>query len=150
MAVFRVRYDITNLLAPRQLGFNITSGAEAAVHAATIYVHDLDENCILKIDFRIAFNMLRRDKMLLAMKDHAPGLIAYEHSVCSTSSTHFWGEETIQSKESVQQGDPLGPLLFCLMLHKLISRIKSEFCVWYPDDGMLVDLLRQSSRTWRS
>ena len=69
VAVFRVRDDITNLLAPRQLGFGITSRAEAAVHAARIYVHDLDENCILKIDFRNAFNMLRRDNMLLAVKD---------------------------------------------------------------------------------
>ena len=108
----------------------ITSGAEAPVHVARIYAHDLDENCILKINFRNAFNMLRRDKMLLAVKDHAPGLLAFVHSAYSTSSTLLGVgvggggrmEETIQSKEGVQQGDPLGPLLFGLTVHKLHSK----------------------------
>ena len=38
---------------------------------------------------------------------------------------------------SVQQGDPLGPLLFCLPLHQLHSQMKSEFCVPYLDDFIL-------------
>ena len=97
--------------------YGITSGAEAAVHVARIYVHDLDENCILKI--RNAFNMLR----------HAgcEGSCTWFICLCTLCIFNIFkslgggGGETIQSKEGVQQGDPLGPLLFCLTVHKLVS-----------------------------
>ena len=37
----------------------------------------------------------------------------------------------------MQQGDPLGPLLFCLTIHPLVSQLCSEFRVFYLDDGTL-------------
>ena len=37
----------------------------------------------------------------------------------------------------MQQGDPLGPLLFCLTLQPLVVKLKSEFKVFYLDDGTL-------------
>ena len=44
----------------------------------------------------------------------------------------------------VQQGDPLGPLLFCLVLHKVVTAIAADsicsqlsFHSWYMDDGVL-------------
>ena len=33
-----------------------------------------------------------------------------------------------------QQGDPLGPLLFCLAVHELLSALKSELALGYLDD----------------
>ena len=41
--------------------------------------------------------------------------------------------QTLSSAEGVQQGDPLGPLLFCLALHSYLLRLNS-FCVAYMDD----------------
>ena len=35
----------------------------------------------------------------------------------------------LQSSEGVQQGDPLGPLLFCLVIQPLIEQLTSEFVV---------------------
>ena len=35
----------------------------------------------------------------------------------------------------MQQGDPLGPLLFCLTLHPLLSQLQSELKIFYLDDG---------------
>ena len=52
--------------------------------------------------------------------------------------------ETIRSEAGVQQGNPLGPLLFCLVLHKVLSAIVSDsicsdllFHAWYIDDGVI-------------
>ena len=43
----------------------------------------------------------------------------------------------ILSAEDIQQGDPLGPMLFCLGIHKLVSALSSEFNVFYFDDGTI-------------
>ena len=43
----------------------------------------------------------------------------------------------MQSAEGVQQGDPLGPLLFCLTIQPLIQDLQSEFKVFYLDDGTI-------------
>ena len=34
----------------------------------------------------------------------------------------------------MQQRDPLGPLLFCLSIHPMVSNLESELCIWYLDD----------------
>ena len=50
----------------------------------------------------------------------------------------------MSSQTGVQQGDPLGPMLFALVLHKLVSSIDADdgclnliLQTWYLDDGVL-------------
>ena len=100
------------LLAPRQLGYGVRGGAEAAVHAARLYMQDLQHRCVLKLDFRNAFNTLCRDKMLQAVQNFAPDLLPFVHASYSSPSSLFLSDKIIQSAEGVQQGDPLGPFLF--------------------------------------
>ena len=45
--------------------------------------------------------------------------------------------ETLQSSEGIQQGDPMGPLLFCLAIHDIVQEVHSAFHVFYRDDGTL-------------
>ena len=67
VAVQLVSDDMTTILAPRQLGFGVKGGAEAAVHAARSYLNHLDsDSAMVKLDFRNAFNTVRRDRMLEA------------------------------------------------------------------------------------
>ena len=75
--------------------------------------------------------------MLLAVKDLAPSLLPFVHSVYYSPSSLFRGTEFIQSSEGVQQGDPLGPLLFCLTIHNMCSQLKYELRMFYLDDGTL-------------
>ncbi|KAL5475099.1 hypothetical protein EMCRGX_G027154 [Ephydatia muelleri] len=51
---------------------------------------------------------------------------------------------TLRSESGVQQGDLLGPLLFCLVLHKMVTAIATDsicsqlsFHSWYMDDGVI-------------
>ena len=41
------------------------------------------------------------------------------------------------SSKGIQQIDPMGPLLFGLTIHKLSGKMRSEFAVFYLDDGTL-------------
>ena len=126
------------LLAPIQLGFGTPLGAEAAVHSARIYLSNLQPDQVLfKLDFKNAFNSIRRDKVLEAARQFIPELFPYVHSCYSSPSFLRFHDCTLLSAEGVQQGDPLGPLLFCLTILPLTQQLKSEFCVFYLDDGTL-------------
>ena len=71
------------------------------------------------------------------MQNLAPDLLPFVHASYSSPSSLFWSDKIIQSAEGVQQGDPLGPLLFCLTIHPLVSQLKLELCVWYLDDSTI-------------
>ena len=50
----------------------------------------------------------------------------------------------LRSETGDQQGDPLGPLLFCLALHEVVNAIEADsicsqlsFHSWYMDDGAI-------------
>lgn len=125
------------LLAPHQLGYGLPLRAEAAVHAAHIFLHNLQPGqLIMKFDFRNAFNSLHQDKMVVAMEKLVPELLPLVLSAYSSPSSLF-GKEVIQSSKEVQQGDPLGPLLFCLAIHNMVQWLRSELNLFYLNDGTL-------------
>ena len=125
-------------MAPHQLGCGTPLGCEAAAHVARIYIQNLPPgHVMLKFEFQNAFNTLRRDKMLNTVRESAPSLYSFIHSAYEKPSTLFCGDCTIQSSEGIQQGDPLGPFLFCLTIHPMVKSVESEFKVFYLDDGTL-------------
>ena len=90
------------------------------------------------MDFKNAFNNIRRDKILEAAKQYIPEIFPFVYSCYSASSTLCYQHDiVIQSAEVVQQCDPLGPLLFCLVIHSLALKLRSELKVIYLDDGSL-------------
>ena len=46
-------------------------------------------------------------------------------------------ENFVWSDTGVQQGDPLGPLLFSIAILDIASSMKSNFDVWYLDDATI-------------
>ena len=75
--------------------------------------------------------------MLKAMEEYIPELLPFVYAAYSAPSVLLWDGEQVLSAEGVQQGDRLGPLLFCLFIHKIVSSLSSEFIVFYLDDGTL-------------
>ena len=82
------------------------------VHATRSYLHSTEEPAVLKLDFKNAFNSVRRKSMLEAVKRVVPSLYPFVYKSYSVSSFLYFGDSYISSQEGIQQGDPLGPLLF--------------------------------------
>ena len=124
-----------SLLSPRQLGFGIPNGAETAVHAARRFVDYMEQGQLLiKVDFQNAFNTLRRDAILEAVVKHFPELLPLASSTMCSSSILQFAEYSLLSQEGAQQGDPLGPLYFCLVIKELLESLQSELVLGYLDD----------------
>jgi hypothetical protein len=126
---------LSEYFAPIQLGVGIRGGCEAAVHACRRYLENIPDNHVIaKLDFSNAFNSLHRDAMLNAISTHVPEIYAFCHLAYSTSSILKFGNHTIYSQEGCQQGDPLGPLIFCLTIHPILQSLNSNFKIGYLDD----------------
>ena len=66
----KVRQSAKELLAPVQLGFGTSCAAEAAADSSHLYLHNMPSTKLFsKLDFKNAFNSLRRDKMLEAVRE---------------------------------------------------------------------------------
>ena len=76
------------------------------------------EHGVVKPDFQNAFSSILWGKILEATPDLAPDIIPFVHSSYSSPTHLHWGDKLILSAEGVQQGDPLGTLLFCLTIHR--------------------------------
>lgn len=58
-------------------------------------------HALLKLDFKNAFNSVRRDKMLKAVQELTPDIYPLVYPAYSFSSSLRWGDKIIQSAEGV-------------------------------------------------
>lgn len=92
-----------------------------------------------KLDYSNAFNSIFRSKLIPIVKERYPTMFPYVLQCYTTKSYLCYGNHVILSEEGVQQGDPLGPLLFCLVIQPIISNLQSKLNEWYLDDGSIGD-----------
>ena len=72
----------------------------------------MDEDfAIIKIDVRNAFILVSRQALLDECSAHFPELLPWAHGV---------------TVSILLCGDPLGPMFFCLVLHKLVTAIATD------------------------
>ena len=77
------------------------------MHAPHLFIDNMGPGeVLLKLDFKNAFNCLRRDKMLMAVAEHPPELLDFIYSAYAQPSSLFCKDQINQSSEGVQQGDP--------------------------------------------
>lgn len=145
-AIAAYREQILDMFVPLQLGIGVPAGAESIVHAVSKLVEDFGLDTafsMLKVDFKNAFNLVDRKTMFEECRKHFPGLSRWVE-YCYGDKPLLWARSLqFFSTEGVQQGDPLGPLLFSLVLNVLIKKIQVA-CPnalannWYLDDGVVI------------
>jgi len=123
------------LLSPLQLGVAVSGGCEAAIHATRRFVENMPAgHVVAKLDFSNAFNSLHRDAMLESVCRLVPEIYRFCSLSYDKPSLLKFGSHSILSQVGAQQGDPLGPLLFCLTIHPLLTSLSCEMTIGYLDD----------------
>ena len=97
-----------------------------------------DSRAFVKLDFKNAFNSVRRDAIFSAVSEHRPDLLVFTESAYGSES-YFWvGDDyVIASAEGVQQGEPLGLLLFCLALD-VVNSHQATSTTWFWETLYLI------------
>jgi hypothetical protein len=114
---------------------SVSGGCEAAIHATRRFTEVLPPgHALVKLDFSNAFNSLHRDAMLSSVRQYIPEIYDFCFLSYGSPSSLKFGPHSISSQEGAQQGDPLGPLLFCLTIHPMLSSLSSPLVIGYLDD----------------
>jgi hypothetical protein len=100
------------------------------------------EDVVVKLNFMNAFNSLRTDVMLNTVANELSCLNRFCHLAYGNRTALCFGEPNVWSMGGIQQGDPLGSLLFCLTIQPLLLSLSSQLIVAFMDDFTLAgDLL---------
>ena len=154
VAVELISDQARTILEPIQLGVKTPNGCEAIVHTTRQWFHrhrsDPSKTAV-SVDISNAFNTMNRSAVLQSIRTHFSSLAPWVGCCYRYDSHLFTGsctacDRTIPNSRGVQQGDPLGPVLFALAIHPTIqeARLATErsfpsgldICSFYLDDGL--------------
>ncbi|GKC57534.1 reverse transcriptase domain-containing protein [Tanacetum coccineum] len=123
----------------------VAGGSEAILHSVNCLIEACGDDVglsMLLVDFKNAFNLVDREVMLREVRLRCPSISRWVEFCYSNPVRLYYGEHTLWLCQGVQQSDPLGPLLFYLVLHPLICKIRDSFSLslhaWYLDDGTII------------
>lgn len=107
--------DIALYLGDHQFGVGVPCGAEGIIHAANRLLEMKGTNntmFMLLIDFSNAFNMVDRTTLIHEVRIRCPSISRWVEFCYTTPARLYYNESVLSSALGVQQGDPLGPLLY--------------------------------------
>ncbi|KAL0250947.1 hypothetical protein GEMRC1_000161 [Eukaryota sp. GEM-RC1] len=125
----RVVDNAGRFLSPFQFGIKTIDGASVAALTSDLFFNSHDDNFIFNLDFKNAFNSVSRKSVFAAIEKDFPGLTSYFYLFYGKPSDLIYDSYSLKSMSGVKQGDPLGPLFFCLAIHDSLLCILKK----YPD-----------------
>jgi len=145
VAMKGVGKDMAKYLNDFQFGVGVSGGAEPILHSVSRLLnlrHEDGSLTMLTVDFSNAFNLVDRSALLREVRFRCPSISLWVEFLYGQATRLYLGDGHIMYATGVQQGDPLGPLLFALVLHPLIHQVRDSYKLllhaWYLDDGNLV------------
>jgi hypothetical protein len=110
-----------------QLGVGIRGGSQTVVHALRAGVA-ANPGCVtVEVDVANAFNEVRWQCMIDTVAQRAPRLlpmVAWAYGQPSRLLVLGSQDDTIASQRGIKQGDPQGPLLFCLAVQPALKAVQ--------------------------
>ena len=129
------------ILTPLQIGVAVSNGGEAVIHAARDLAHRFGHDhrySLLTVDLRNAFNLVSRAAFRREVRLHLPGLHNWvQYCYGAGHEPELWvNKYRFRSVCGVQQGDPLGPLLFSLALQPVLKKLHTKIAEWRTELGL--------------
>ncbi|KAL0240721.1 hypothetical protein GEMRC1_005957 [Eukaryota sp. GEM-RC1] len=103
-------------LSPFQFRIKTIYGASVAALTSDLFFNSHDDNSILNLDFKNAFNSVSCKSVFAAIENDSPELMSYFYLFYGKPSDLIYDSYSLKSMSGVKQGDPLGPL-FLLFGH---------------------------------
>lgn len=138
-----VQDDARRTLWPQQLGVGVKAGVEIGVRTVRAWTRrnsTATGKVLVKLDFTNAFNRVSRQAVLDSAAAMFPSIARWVTWCYQAPSALRFGDLTIQSAGGVQQGDPLGPLLFATAIQPLLHEPYAgplDPALFYLDDGII-------------
>ncbi len=137
------REKALNIFGDLQVGVGQKAGAEATIHAIRRLADRFGDDpgkILLQVDLSNAFNMADRSVLLSEVQERIPEFFRWVEFCYGGASVLFFGSTTLDCSTGLQQGNPLAPLLFSLVLMILCRRLKEEcedldLNVWWFSGG---------------
>ena len=132
--------SLSSFFLPHQFGVAVKNGVETVSWSVRVYADQaLENDCIYQNDAKNAFNTIGRDPIRELLSLYFPQFLPF-FDLCYSrfGQLRIWREDLrewhwIDSCTGVQQGDPLGPFLFCLALQPVLR----ELCIRFPGWSIL-------------
>ena len=132
-------------LYPVQLGVGVQGATELIARGVNYFLKESTDRTLilLQLDFKNAFNACSRARIITQTRLLAPGLAPWVEFLYTTQAPLLVNESLqLLSREGVQQGDPLAPLLFSLVAQPLAEKVGTlpgvSWNSWYLDDGNVI------------
>jgi hypothetical protein len=125
-----------------QFGVGAKCGTERVIHIARAIVnkHRMDPDFVaVKVDATNAFNMVNRE-YFTAVDTEFPEILPWVRYTYGDHAVLWFGAHKLSSQCGVQQGDPLGPLIFSVVMLPLVLQLDALGLIsnlWYLDDGFI-------------
>ncbi|GJW80500.1 putative reverse transcriptase domain-containing protein, partial [Tanacetum coccineum] len=145
VAMKGVSKEMSKYLIDFQFRVIVSGGVGAVLHSVNRLLsecHNDGSLAMLTVDFSNAFNLVDRLALLHEVRVRCPSISLWVDFLYGQASRLYIGDTHISSASRVQQGNPLGPLLFALILHPLLHKIKDGCKLLlharYIDDGTVI------------